>query len=443
MMEPPGRRSLIARLLAAPAFYAALAAVLVSSLLLPDIVASLRLPVEEIDEAAVYFSTCYYDLAFVRHDAHAAEWQAQDAYDHPPGWKYAYGAVLHAAGQPRGTLSDKRSWYRLAWGTPPPGSGQGTGISDFIDRHVPLSALVPMRVAAAAFVLLALALLFVLAARVAAPPTALLAVGLAASHPALRGVASRALIDPLLLLLLLLAAWTSAHWLEAGARRGRSGYAWSLALGIVLALLASTKITGVAAIGGVACAAGLQLGARARGERRAPAVRLVWRFLLVAGTALVLAIALDPTLWPDPIGAFHAMVVYRAQQLGAQMRAYPGAQASLAAGALRFLQQALLVPDPSWGWIRLPVVALAALVGLVRFLRRADWGSPWTCAIAGNGLLWLVVTAATYRMDWPRYTLPALPWLAFLVAFACEPLLHLALGRARPARAGTAAAPVR
>ena len=389
----------------------ALAAIVGTLLFLgPEIVSSMDMPVEEIDEAAVYFSTYYFDLAFLQRDLRSSDWQAVDAVDHPPVWKYAYGAVLFASGTPRGRLGDKEEWFRLGWGSP--------RLSDFIEERAPLSVLLPLRITSAILVLLSLALLFVLALRVASPFVALLTVLAAALHPVVQTVATRALIDPLLLFLILLATVLFAQWLHALA--GNRRFVWSIVLGICLALLLNTKITGVAMplaiVVATACFAAVS-------ERPADVVRRAAAPLaLVLTTTVLAAIAVNPTLYHTPFATFDRMVKHRRAQVERQMRVFGRGPVSLGEGVQGMVRHATLRPDPVYRATRVPLVALLAIYGAWRFARRVDWRSPWVCAWLASSLLWLLITGATYRLPWYRYLLPVVTLLAMLVALAIHGL---------------------
>ena len=393
------------------------AAATVLLIMLPNLVASLHMPVSEVDEAAVYFSTSYFDVAFVKHDFHSTQWQERDAFDHPPLWKYFYGSVLFAAGRPRGKLADKQEWFQLAWGS--------KRISSFIDERAPISVLVPLRAAAGVLVLVSLALLFVLIANAIDPLTAFLTVLCAALFPVINVVATRALIDPLLLFLLLLTTWLNARWLRAA--QTAHWLAWSSALGFSLALLINTKITGIAATAAVMVSALPQV-LQAR-DRRATGLLMLRAFLVVAGAAGAFAIAINPTWWHAPVRTFWQMVEYRQQQVLLQMRVFGGGHYITArAGLVSFLERMFLTSDPAWRRWHVPLLALATVYGGWRFAKQLDWTSSWTCAVAAHLTLWLAIAAATYRLPWLRYTLTAIPCVAMLIACALAGALRLGEG---------------
>src|SRR3990167_7498045 len=67
-------------------------------------------PLRDFDESAWIYSAYYYDLAFVQKNWESPDWQALDAIDHPPLFKYALGGVLALVGI-HFTTPDLKEWW--------------------------------------------------------------------------------------------------------------------------------------------------------------------------------------------------------------------------------------------------------------------------------------------------------------------------------------------
>ncbi|MCC7383648.1 MAG: hypothetical protein IT384_17540 [Deltaproteobacteria bacterium] len=381
------------------------------------------------DEGAVYYSTSYFRVAFLEWDPRSPEWARTDAIDHPPAWKYAYGLLLTVLGRPLPGDGSKEAWNRGMTAA----QRDGTSAA-YLARTLDAADLMPSRLFALACVLVGLFLFAAVAGRATTPLIASLALLLAAFQGVIRWVSGRALIDPLLLLFIAGSILLTERWLVRGPGRGRLAVPWALGLGVLLGVLGNTKITGVVGIGGVVLALVLwrwraQRSAElaAQGHRRALASLAV-----VVGTAVVVGIAINPTLWSDPIGMAWKMVDYRAHALEVQMRFDdPAHFVSPQEGLRRFMVQTLLRPDPLWLAASVPIVAPMVVGGAFCFLARAETTAknPAWAAITAHFAVWLPTTALTYRMDWPRYTLPVIPF--FLLFFSLALIQAAAWVRAR------------
>jgi 4-amino-4-deoxy-L-arabinose transferase-like glycosyltransferase len=369
-------------------------------------------PLDEIDEAAVVASASYFDLAFRRGELRSPDWQAPDALDHPPLWKYIHGAALALAGWPIGPLAAKDAWAARSWET----GARGEAFREELRALYPAPMLQPGRLVSTLCLAAAAMLVFGLGAQLFSPFgrdrggfTGWAALVFFALNANVRWVASRALIDGILVLLVVGATWAQLRWLRRGPATGRIAPGSAIGAGALLGMAALTKITGVLGLAGAAVALAATPGAL-RG-RRAQA-----SFALLALTALAVALLLDPSLWDAPLSFLAAMVRRRATVLETQQLLFRSALPTPWAGLSAFLERVLLRPDPVQQAIGLPVVLAAFAVGVVRL-------GEAPAAFWANALLWTAGTALGYRMDWPRYVLPALPFVALIAARGLETLV--------------------
>lgn len=371
-------------------------------------------PIDEVDEAAVYDSTAYLEL-WRQGQLFDPAWQGQDAIDHPPLWKYAHGAALLAAGQPLGSLQEKERWFDWAW------DGDDDGA---FKRHLNArlgQQVQPGRWLSFLAVCGALVLLSGLVARAYSPAVSGWVVALIGFHVVTKWVAVRALIDGLLLLFILLGASLCARWLARGPARGKVSAPDAVLLGLVLGLLAQTKITGVVGLLGAAAALLLWWWKGERGEvPLRPALASLALVSLVTG---LVAVAVNPSLWVDPLGFALKMAAHRAEQLRLQMTLFDErVYVSMAEGLRRFVSRALIHTDPVLKASGLPLVAFLVALGAQLLLRIERPLTTARAALLAQLGGWFAVTVLTYRMDWPRYTIPAIPLLTLALVLGARSL---------------------
>lgn len=385
---------------------------------------------DELDEAAVIYSTSYLDLVLEgRFDA--PEWQAIDAIDHPPAWKYAHGIARAVGGRPARTLAEKDLWLDWAWEA----GEQHEAFKRHTAAAVPIDDLVPGRTLSALAVLGAALIFLWCAARASSPVGASVAASLLAIHATVKWVSTRALIDGLLLFGVLATTALTIRWLERDPRDVRRALPWSVGLGVALGVLAQTKITG--GVGGVAAAIALAvylLHRRSAGDR-GRVVSALASLGVVAAVAVAVAIALNPSMWRDPVGFVTAMLEHRALQLRLQMLfGNPDGWVPVSEGLRRFLFRSVLWTDPIYRAVGVPAIAFAVALGAIRAARIEDPAKAAArIALLAQLTVWALTTLGTYRMDWPRYMLPALPLLTLLTAEALLYLGGLMVERKRPA----------
>jgi hypothetical protein len=358
-------------------------------------------PIEEVDEAAIVDSTYFYWLLFVAHDPFSPDWKNFEAVDHPPLSKYLYGAALALDGTTIDSIEPKRHWVETTWEADDDRRFLGE-----LHAQLPPRLLRAPRALSAGFLFGATMLLYWIAAEVSSPWIGLLAVVLFRIHPVIRWTSARVMIDGLLALGILAVLALQLRWARRASPDTRLAIGPPLLLGAALGLLFSIKISGV--VGLLAALLSLWLWPR---RLRLPAAGVV------VGAALIVALVINPSVCSDPAGFVAEMFHHRARVLDAQQVLF-GDSALLTAHqtVAAFLERLFLKIDPVFRIIRLPVILPACAVGAIRFFQLLR-GRPLALGIVAiHGGLWTLAAAFSYRMNWPRYVMPAVPFLALLVA---------------------------
>jgi hypothetical protein len=195
--------------------------------------------------------------------------------------------------------------------------------------------------------------------------------------------------------------------------------------GLSVGLSAGSKLTGVLAIvalGGFAAGAfGLALLNRRPSLAAQVGPRGVlarsWRWsALAAIVGLAVFLAVNPFLWPDPIGRTREMLAFRQQEMFGQRTLNEELAVPEGVGTrLAFLLRRSALEEP-WAARRLgvPLEAILAAIGVgvaaVRIVRgRRDGALVGPEAVVGTWLLVLILgTAPNLGIDWDRYYLPIL-----------------------------------
>lgn len=396
-------------------------------------------PPFHLDEAHKLGESYFYHLFFERRDLRHPAW-TDDYYAriNPPVGKYVFGAVLAAAGQP---VRDQQlqADFNTYWRTP-----------EELRKRVPDGMLRITRGTSIVFGAALCTLLFIIGRRVGGTAAGLIAAAMLLGYPLFVRYAQRGLTDTILLFhLTLIVPVTLAaggmlrrHW--QGTRAGGAVRRWCLLIlmtavvpGLAIALATGSKLNG--GLTGPAYAAGVVLAAFVCASPRP-----LWRrvglaggvTILAAGVTLATFVAINPYLYPDPVGrmmdsmkAWTDWTVY--QQIDRGFGLFTGHQKATAVGHYTLFEESLPLPR-LLGLVGLGTVGawlnvLCFGVGLVYLVARCMPGSSATSesgaakppANAGPVdaavvTAWVVVVIVGITpwlpLLWDRYLMP--PYLA-------------------------------
>jgi len=275
------------------------------------------------------------------------------------------------------------------------------------------------------------ALLFVVAAELAGIVAGLVATVAFTAAPFVLTLLPRAHTEAPFLFFLVLGLWLSMRAARASSasplpRKGEGsgvGATYGVLAGLAVGLSAGSKLTGVlalAALGAFAIGAlVLALLARRRAvaeEIGAPAVlERSWRWsALAAVVGLVVFLAVNPLLWPDPVGRTRAMLAFRQQEMFGQrtLNEELAVPEGIATRLVFMLRRSAF--DEPWAARRLGVpiegVLMAIGVGVVAariWQQRRAGALVGPEAVLGTWLLVMIAgTAPNLGIDWDRYYLP-------------------------------------
>ena len=241
--------------------------------------------------------------------------------------------------------------------------------------------------------------------------------------------------------------------LELGTLNLQLGTLNWVGVGLATGLGAATKLTAVLGLAALGAFAAWSLAVRR--WTPAPAAAGSWRWSALAVlVGLVTFVAVNPFLWPDPVGRTAAMLQFRRQELVGQrtLNAGDAVPEGVAARSVLLLERTFVSEAPLARRTGLPLDAGLALVGAAVLARRAyqardDGGLVGPAAFA---LIWIATflagTAPNLGLDWQRYYLPTVALGLILVGVGAEVLLGglLQAGAARTRRGAprtSAAAP--
>jgi hypothetical protein len=233
---------------------------------------------------------------------------------------------------------------------------------------------------------------------------------------------------------------------------GRAGAASSAPTGVLTGIAigfgAATKlpaVLGIAALGAFAVWS-FVIGRTRLGR----AFGSAWRWsALAAVLGLLVSIAINPFLWPDPVGRTYAMLQFRQQELVGQrtLNLESAVPENLAVRSALLLERTFVGEMPIARRTGLPLDAILAVIGTValgwRALRdRAAGGliGPETLALAWIATF-LAGTAPNLGLDWQRYYLPTVGLGLVLVGVGAETLLGWLLRAIRTSRRAPSSRP--
>ena len=361
-----------------------------------------------------YFGHFFLDRDF----AHPAWQRSHDTLTQPPGFRYIVGAGLWLQGHRLEALNQPYNW-------------RDPETQNRREGRVPTSTvLMDARRVAVLFSAAAVALLYVVGVQLGAPLAGIVAALLAGASPYLREHFTRALAESPLVFFTL-AGLVLSVWIF---RRSppRFGLVSAIGTGFILGLGAMTKLTAVlsAPALGAACL-GAALATRLRGDHRG------WWHPLVWGTTAALLgwalfVALNPFLWPAPVGRTADLFRYRQFEIDRQMRNHPNvAIRDLGDRVTVILDRALVRRTWASATLRVPVdVPLAAIgVGSLLLLSWRDWRQRRLIGPAAVVILWLLAYLVGitwgYGYDQARYVAPVFLLAALLSGLGAETLLRL------------------
>jgi len=240
-----------------------------------------------------------------------------------------------------------------------------------------------------------------------------------AAHPLMIALASQAVADALLTLLVALAALAAARLGE------RPGWGRALTLGALLGLGAATKLTPLAVAAGLAGLGGLLLArswwSRHRGQAGTADARLGRMLIALPAVALAVFVAVFPYLWSDPVGRTRTLVEFRAQEMASQGSIWDELAVGSRSEALRRVGVTLgdrysttgrlaaklahgLGREWERGGIDLPLALIGAEVLVVLAITHGARGGPTLAILVLGGQV--VAILLGLRADFARYHLP-------------------------------------
>jgi hypothetical protein len=255
---------------------------------------------------------------------------------------------------------------------------------------------------------------FVLAKESAGRPAGYAWVGLFAATFSLTRDLCRAMGEAPLLAMILCAAWAGHRalraWAEAAeSQSGMRALRWFAAAGFLGGAAGAAKLNGLAVVpaGAVLCLIALY-GRRWFSLRRRLALGLGALVLLI-GVAALTFVALNPYLYPDPVGRTRRVFWHRVGEMATQQSVYPDSR--MPAGAARVVRVAdrLFVKDATFPQV--PVLNLMLSVAGLMVMLNKSWHWLRQGCRTPAPLVVLVVMGMTAApalltpLDWGRYFL--------------------------------------
>ncbi|MFN0073091.1 MAG: glycosyltransferase family 39 protein [Chloroflexota bacterium] len=300
------------------------------------------------------------------------------------------------------------------------------------ERRVDRPSAAVLQAARAPMVLLAVigaGLLFVTGRMLAGPVAGLVAAAVAVWNPTMLTLLPRAHAESPLYVFTLAAL---ALGLTAARLSPKGRCLWlGLGCGVAAGLAVSAKLTGTllaAALLGYAVIA-LLLWLPVRGQ--APAVAWRWSTLAVIA-AMIVTVAMNPFLYPNPVGRLQEMLAFRQQEMFGQAvlseneAVPPGLGARLPLLADRMLLDLATLNKRTGVPFDIPLIGLglltlAAGIGRQRTLQAvlgAEGLMLICCVVTVLGLAW------NLGLDWARYYMPMLTLTSLLIGIGSATLLR-------------------
>lgn len=406
-----------------------------------------------VDEPSWIASSYYFELA-ASGDWRNPDWRLLPAIESPPVGKYLFGLALRLAGRPVRSIEPLASTYERyrpipgAWGTGE-AAERRRAIADRLapEAHAAVAVgayrpfapeqLAACRAVVVLFGMIAAGAIAGLGNRLGGPLAGLTAGLLFAAHPLVIKACSLALFD---IMALAFSALALLALIRTNESLGWKRWAWALALGLLVALAVGTKMNALIVVpvvvfgllrGRFAGPAGDNAGQRGagdangavspgeKGSRKPARGGGLVALALVAVTGLAAFLALDPTLYADPLAGVADLFRIPAETTRVQAGFLPD---HLATWKDKLTTVGDLLCGHPLGLLVVPVVVIPALTGSIRSWSPRSVVVLWSVVALGAVVAWI-------PFPWPRYVLPAVPPLALLVADLVAGLVRCVQGR--------------
>lgn len=376
----------------------------------------------EADEADYVATSRYFGYLALQHDVTRKEWGSNHwTRTQPPLTRYIVGAWLTAWGydleklnQPYVSTASSFEVNRQKGRVP---------TDDVLARSRQ-----PMVLLGAG----AVAFLYPLGLLLGGPLAGGLASLLALSSPFVRYTLVHTWAEAPLAFFLLLAVCLAAIGVQRVLQGRAWTWVWALGLGLALGLAAATKLTGLVGLVPLVGAAGVLALMSWRRQRDLGGVRVVAaRTVTACIVTVAVFVAVNPYLWPDPVGGVGGMLAERRDEMAFQQDQWPEYAVTgwaerpwlTVAGSLQVGPLAEQSADTGLPvLVNLPLL-LVGLVALYRRIRQ-DQLEEAGAALLVWALCYAVMIVAGLGLKYPRYFMPSTLLLLPIVGLGAAVLVR-------------------
>lgn len=370
---------------------------------------------ENVDEAHWIASGYYFHLLFTKFDVYSRDWKHYACIDQPPFAKYLFGMASNRAGFPVTSLDLEQKHFLLG-----DVANQDRLLREF-NREIPRNAFRAARfVSTLAFALSGILILH-LGGRLFSPFAGFCAVTLFSNSPMVLRLSREVMAEGIQAFLVLGTVASQLAILDA-RRQARVVWPWLGTLSLTLALLFNTKVNGI--IAWPLAMLGILLGGFAvvatDGTRRnPPQTSRIRRWsigcllaLIAIAMAAFLAIAINPSLYDEPLKFVRGMFGLRVRMLEIQRHmVFPLDLPTWPLRAAAFSRALFLENDR---FVPMPVLFFSFLAGIFR-IRDAIRGDRLAWGIFGvNAVGWILAGFASYSIDVSRYLIVTVPFVCIV-----------------------------
>jgi len=379
---------------------------------------------QEIDEGAWIFSGYYFSLFFLENDRRSPDWKHPDALDHPPLAKYLFGWIAYENGYPITSISLKEWWNRYDLNLP-----LRVPFVIHLRMKIPLSVLWWARFTTMFFLWGSALLIFFIGFRSMSPMTGTIAAFLFAASPLTATVATLATADALFLFLLLAVVAAGVSVLSDPPSRPAHLVGLSLVFGFLCALHFNTKINGILSLA-TAILTCFFASVPLLSPRSTKVIVVGAMLLTLITTSFLSTVLLNPSLSDTPLETVSAMFSRRWERIAVQQQIFSGeALITVSDRMVTGLKRVLFDADPLWATIKCPLFLLALIAAIwlavtATVKKRYSPPSPLVSLTLFSGFLWIFSTILNYHLDWQRYLLPTLPFVALFSARSLVVAVH-------------------